>query len=166
MVKDAIFESTYAAIKEFIAGKHLGDLVLLHLYISTSSKLERPPYPIEREFIKEFFTDDGWANHVQAHKRALQGKEDLLFTMRDPFDLQQIQGMLSVEISKLTADYIKDTLKLTKPEPNMRSRRAFKEELEAAMDGSYYDGVFDKCDGFSNLYSVLVKHKLLKERED
>ena len=30
----------------------------------------------------------------------------------------------------------------------------------------FYDGIFDKVDGFSNIYEVLIRHKIVKERED
>lgn len=150
-----VFESTYDNIKAFIKGKDLGKLVKLWLYISGSDSLNRPPDELEKEFIGEFFTHDAWAVYLNKKKNP-----PTHFKHIPPFDLPNIQGILAFEIMNKIDKKLKNADKLE------RRLKTVSEELEDALDNSYETGVFDKVDGFSNIYQVLVHRKLVKLRTD
>lgn len=154
---DIIFESTTENIKEFVKGKSLDDLIKLYFYITTSDILDRPPTELEEEFITEFFSIKGWVDYVQSKKFP---ERYSLIRFVPVFDLPLITTVFSFEVLKL--------VDLSRRR-NTRSKNKLtkvKEDLEIALDNSYHDDVFDKVDGFSNLYETLIKHKLVKERED
>lgn len=160
--KNIIFESTYENIKEFIKDKKTFDLVNLYMYIMSTESMERPPSKVEREFITEFFSDEAWADFIQYRKREQEGKKSY-FKHIPPFDLHTISGILSFEIMKLVEKEFSASKRL---KAQQNKNKKLKKDLENALDNSYYDSIFDKVDGFSNLYETLISHKLLKERED
>ena len=163
MSKDIIFQSTQDNINEFIKDKDLDKLMELCIYIVTDVSLNRPPNELEKEFIKEFFTNDGWANHINNRKYS----KDKFYTLRDKFDLPMISSILAFEIVKLSRDAHKSlTDKLTQKERVLQSVNELKVELENGLDNAVFGGVFDKVEGFSNIYEALIRHDMVKERED
>lgn len=156
-----IFDSTYEAIQNFIEDKELKDLIELHLYITGTACMQRPPTDLEKVFIEEFFTNEAWADYLQRRKREENGRQNFFYV--PPFDLPTIQGILAFEINLLTSKELK---KRDLNKKKVENIKIIKKELENALDNSVFDGIFDKVDGFSNIYEVLIKHNLVKERED
>lgn len=162
-MSDIIFTSTYDNILDFIKGKSLKDLVDLHLYIVGTDHMTKPPTEFQEKFIGEFFTHEAWAEWIQRKKR----KKEKLFEHRPSFDLPMIQGVLAFEIMKLTEKYIEREFTAEKKLQRLKDKnKTIKKDLENSLDNSYYDGIFDKVDGFSNVYETLIKHKLVKEKNE
>ncbi len=120
------------------------------------------PNEFEKEFITEFFTDIAWVEYIQARKRPHS-----LFKHIPPFDLNNIVGILNFEIMAKARESLKLlSNKLKQKERTAQAIRELKVELENDLDNAVYDGIFDKVNGFSNLYETLIKHDLVKERDD
>lgn len=163
MSNDIIFESTQTNIKEFIKGKDLDELIDLYFYIISDDSQKRPPTEMEKEFIGEFFTHDGWANFIQSIKR----KDKPYFERRNNFDLPMISSVLSFELLKKCSQFMSNIDKELSRARRVETKQSnIKRQLEVALDDSYEDGIFNKVEGFSNLYETLIRYKLIKERKD
>lgn len=165
MMRDIVFQSTYDNIREFIKGKDIKQLMELSTYIVSTEALTRPPNELERQFIKDFFTETGWAEHIQYQK----GTQKEKYFLKPPsFDLETISKLLFLEVMKLAK---KQMIKLTSElsASNLVSQIKQKEiellvrELQIAVLESYDEnGVFWKDDGWCNVSLVLQKYKLIK----
>lgn len=156
MANDIIFQSTQENVREFVKNRDLYKLMQLYVYIVTDIALNRPPTEFEKEFIKEFFTNDGWAEHINNRKYGT----DKLFVLRDKFDLPMISSVLAYEIIKMSMEVYKP---LT---DKLKQVEKLKGVLESDLDNAVFDGVFDKVEGFSNIYETLIAFEMVKERED
>ena len=153
-----IFDSLYENINEFIKDRDLDLLIGLCQYIG-GTFMDTPPNEFEKEFITEFFTDVLWAEYIQSKK-----KPDSFFKNIPSFNLSNIFGILTFE----TIHKAKKTLRLltNKLKQKDKKYKKLKVELENGLDNAIYDGMFNKVDGFSNLYETLIKHSLIKQRDD
>jgi hypothetical protein len=152
-MSNIVFESTYENIRDFV-GKHknnLKGLVDLSVYIRSTNSLNVPPTKFEQEFIEMFFGTDNWVKYINEEK----SPKFKYFKHIPPFDLQTISQLLSFEVMLLVQENLSK-----KSELNVKK---LKSDLKDAVSASEFDGVFDKVEGWCNVYDVLKKYKLLKE---
>ena len=149
-----IFDSTYANINVFIEKNNsVSALIDLSLYIS-GSFMDTPPTELQKEFIGEFFGHHEWAEFINYSK-----KPKTFFKQIPSFDLPTIRGILTHELLKLIKYGDKP---ISKSEKRLKEeKKKLKKELKTAIKNSYFDGVFDKCDGWCNISDVLQEHKLI-----
>lgn len=70
----------------------------------------------------------------------------------------------SENISSTTPDwYMQAEGEVKSKEDNLDK---LKVDLKNAIEDSFFDGVFDKCDGWCNVADVLIKHGLINLSED
>lgn len=163
-MSDIIFQSTYDNIKEFIKGKNVEDLMELSTYIVGTEAINRPPNELEKQFIKEFFTTEAWAEHIQYQKGTQKGK---YFLKIPPFDLQTISKILFFEVMELAKEEmtsIKRDLSTLDLENQIKDneKMLLEAELRVAVVKSHDEnGVFWKDDGWCNISEVLQKYGLI-----
>ena len=157
---DIIFQSTYDNILEFIKDKDLDLLMGLSKYISSSDMHQRPPNELEKEFIAEFFTNDGWVDYVVERKRRENNPDGGKFFYKPRFDFDNILGILNFEIISRS----REALRLTTNK--LKQIEKLKGVLESDLDNAVFDGIFDKVEGFSNIYETLIAYNMVKERDD
>ena len=93
------------------------------------------------------------------------GKGQLFINSRATQDfLNQVRQFISYVITKRYGELLE---RIAKSEPkNDFNKEKLKKDLKKAIEDSYFDGEFDKCDGWCNISDVLVNHKLITIKED
>jgi len=162
--KDIITESIRDNIYEFVTGKKIEDLIDLYNYLATKRCMESHPTELGKKFIEEFFGNDRWAGYINERKK----EHTSIFSYLDVDDTRNSAlTFLSFEIIQLVGKGIADkSAKDRQLQKLKKEKETLKKELEQALDDSVDGGVFYKDDGFINLYEVLIRHNMVKERED
>lgn len=141
---------------------------------------ETAPNEIQENFTEEFFGALEWAEFI--HEMKMEKKPFFTNVKPTKYLLHDIKVYMSYESHKRLEKVLKDSMvriavdkiirsddKVTKLQNRVKkigtTKNAFKKELKQAIKDSYYDGVFDKCDGWCNTMDVLMKYNLLKETD-
>lgn len=127
-----------------------------------------PPNELQKDFIDKFVGFDGWGQYIQYYRREIllenSGQPRSLFRpMAVIEDITNLRNMLAVECSSRFFKSLKGN-KLDKKPKDWNKK--LKSDLNNAVRNSYYEGIFDKIEGWCNIYDVLSYHKLLEPTEE
>lgn len=155
-----IQNSIQTNIENFL--KDFSDIEAYQLCMYLGSRyMTQEPTQKQAEFLDEFFDLDEWKRYVKAEKEISLSNELVMF--RPVFDLNSVRTVLMFVVLQRIPNILKDISKLKVKEANKKLKQLeLKAKLLGAVHDSYYDGVFDKCDGWCNIADVLVEAKLLK----
>ena len=135
--------------------------------------IDTPPDKLQQEFIEEFFGTFNWAIFIDNENKKREGTLEYLVP-RPNFDLPSIREYLMFKITIRFGDLI---LQVSKLEMNVAKLNAknLKEKFKLATVKSEIilsfllnkqDGGFNKIDGFSDIYEILIRHKLINKMSD
>lgn len=132
----------------------------LSLYLGGNFMTDAPN-EIQKKFVNEFFGGAAWDKFIYNEKKDKQDQGAIFY--RPSFDLEEIRAFVMYVTLQRIPDLLKEISKLKLKEATNKVKQAtLKVNLLEAVHNSYFDGVFDKCDGWCNIADVLVEAKLLK----
>ncbi len=149
LIRDSIFQNLKIFCQD-LTDKEMSDL---NNYLI--SDFTEKPSSVQERFYKEFFDEKEWLEFVRVAK--LKVKPSFSTVFRTTSELTEIRTLFSYFVQRRFEKLVKST----KPK-TVSTRIKLKRELKNAIEESYFDGEFDKCDGFCNITDVLISHKLLK----
>ncbi len=122
-----------------------------------------PPTSIQKEFIDEFIGEEGFMRLHADYKKLELGIEPSFRPFAEIESLNRLRLLISYDINTRFGKLLNGSKPKTIAEKKPKDwNKKLKTELENAIEESYFEGVFDKCDGFCNITDVLIEHKLLK----
>lgn len=152
-------ESLIANFQSFVGPLTDMELSSLCNYM-TQDFNDAPPDELAKRFIEDFLGHDQWVSYIQDYRRDLSGRSSMFRPIGLLEDVANLKRFLMAESSFRYHKYLmKSTAVKTKAKNKWES---LKVELSKAIDESYFDGSFDKIEGFSNISDVLLKFKLVK----
>ena len=146
--------SFQANIDKFVEKLDNIDLYRLCNYL-TERFIDHEPDEIQMSFIEEFFGKASWFMFVQDEKKMRDGNESV-FKLRPPFDFRKIREYLLYKTQSRFLNVMSELSKMKLAESNFRIDilNALKQEN---------NGEFDKVDGFSDIFDVLIKYKIVNK---
>jgi hypothetical protein len=160
---DFKLQSLIGNFREFV--EPLTDLELSELcnYMTLSFN-DSPPNKIAEKFIDEMIGIDDYLVYVADYRRELEGR---VVSFRPMLIIEHINNLKKFLMAESSFRFHKH---LKKIEGEVKSKEddldKLKLDLKNAIEDSFFDGVFDKCDGWCNVADVLIKHDLINLSED
>lgn len=148
----------------------LTDMELSSLcYYMTVDFNDSPPNEIAKAFIEEFLGHNEWVKYLQDYRSELAGANSMFRPMMLLEEVANLKRFLMAESSFRFHKHLQGH----KIQNEKRAQKKIdvkwdnlKNELAAAIDESYFDGSFDKIEGFCNISDVLLKYELVKYPEE
>lgn len=158
---DLIRKSFIENLNRFI--KPLSDIELYELneYLM-GGYANTPPTDIQRDFVDEFIGETAFMLLHSDFKKLELGINPSFRPFAEIENLNKLRLLISYDMNIRFGALVTGKSKTATEKKPKDWNKGLKADLKDAIEESYFDGEFDKCDGFCNVTDVLIKHKLLE----
>lgn len=163
---DLIRQSFIDNLNRFI--KPLSDIELYELneYLM-GGYANTPPTDLQKEFIDEFIGETAFMLLHADFKKLENGLDPMFRPFAEIENLNKLRLLISYDINIRFGNLLNGSKTKTATEKKPKDwNKKLKADLKQAVEDSYFDGTFDKCDGWCNVSDVLVAHNLITLEKD